>query len=179
MKSRRCVAGMLLALGTACSESPADSPATVVTSLYGVLHERGTTGAPTSEELELLLPLLSDSLGTLLKGARALHDADVRRAPNEKPSFADGDLFSSLMEGPSSLRVERVREVEGAHLLPVRFTHDEGGRPESWVDTVIVVREHDRFVVADVRYGGEWEFANRGSLMESLSLALAVLYPLP
>lgn len=179
MRSRRCVAGMLLALGAACSESPADSPVAVVTSLYGLLHERGTTGAPSPAELEVLLPLLSDSLATLLKGARALHDADARRTPNGKPSFADGDLFSSLMEGPSSLKVERVRQVDGTHLLPVRFTYNEGGQPESWIDTVVVVRERDRFVVADVRYGGEWEFANRGSLLESLSLALAVLYPLP
>ncbi len=55
----------------------------------------------------------------------------------------------------------------------VRFTYGHAQPPVRWTDTVVVVREGGRYVVADVRYGGDWDFANQGSLIAVLESAMA------
>jgi len=42
----------------------------------------------------------SNTLRSLLVAARKRDESDAARAPDEKPSFAEGDLVSRLFEGP-------------------------------------------------------------------------------
>jgi hypothetical protein len=59
------------------------------------------------------------------------------------------------------------------HRITLRMTYRGGASPVEWSDVVILVPEHGRFVIDDVRYGGEWDFANTGSLRTGLVAALA------
>lgn len=188
---RACLARLLplLAPLAACGLAPVDRHAdsavasrTVVAGsayatdavarLYGTLRDQGVTGAPTAEQLALLRPSLTDPLVALLDSARRVREADARRTPGEKPAFAEGDLFSSLVEGPTAFTVVREDAADAARHVVVRFTDDRAKPAATWEDTVIVVRERGRWAVADVRYGGAWPFANRGRLLASLSAGL-------
>jgi len=52
------------------------------------------------------------------------------------------------------------------------MTYAGADPPVTWTDLVLVVREHGRFVIEDIVYGGNWDFANTGTLRSSLASAL-------
>lgn len=160
----------IVAMG--CGPASSDAPR-VVEKFYAELRNTRVTGAPTAEQLARLAPFLGDSLRKLLAEARRLHDADEARAPNEKPAFAEGDLFSSLFEGPSSVRVEGDSSAGAAHRVLAHMSYDSANPPTSWTDTAIVASEDGRMVIQDIRYGGNWDFALKGSLRAQLNGARA------
>jgi hypothetical protein len=161
----------LLGLLGACART--DGVLTVpVGRFYGAYVGHRISGAPTDSQLAALTPHLSDTLRGLLAAARRMHDAEARRAPGEKPSFTDGDLFSSLFEGPSRFEV-LVADTSGPpYRVPVRLSYDGATPPVTWTDTALVVRENDRLVVGDIVFGGTWDFGNKGSLRRGLEQAL-------
>lgn len=167
--SAACLAAAMLA---GCSEAP-PGPADVVGRFYELRLELDISGAPSHKELQALKPLLAAELHDLLDQARRRRDADRAEAPAEKPAFAEGDLFSSLFEGPTSYQVG-VDEVTGeVHRVSVQLAYDLQQPVVSWTDKVVVVSEAGKWVVADVEYGGNWDFGNKGSLVSLLKQALA------
>jgi hypothetical protein len=153
----------------------ASTPAAAVTGLYDSLVALGLRGAPRAEQLAQLSPWLGAELTDLLRRARELHDTAAREAPGEKPPFNDGDLFSSLFEGPSSFTVlePAAPAADGRQRVPVRFSYGTAADATTWTDQVVVRREGEAYVVVDVGYGGDWDFANRSSLVTALQSALA------
>lgn len=181
-------AALLTAGGFACSPPPATADATTpVRALFAALDSAPVFGAPTDADLQRLAPYLSADLMERLRQARALRDAAATAFPGEKPPFADGSLFTSLFEGPTSFAVgldSLLRDPKGVvpddyadHLVTVRFTHASPGDTARWEDRVLVTRSGNRWVVADIRYGGSWDFAAQGSLMGILRTALEAATP--
>ena len=156
----------------ACHSAPAATPASVVESFYAASIASGASGAPSAEDLAVLSPFLSDSLKSLLGAARRLYEAARVQAPEDKPPFADGSLFSSLFEGPTTVSVVGDTARGSTHAVTVRMTNTGAVPPVSWTDLVLVVQEHGRFVIEDIEYGGNWDFANKGTLRSSLASAL-------
>jgi hypothetical protein len=115
-----------------------------------------------------MAPYLSAELRGLLDEAAALRDTEAAAHPDEKPPFAEGDLFTSLFEGPTGMAILASPEGGASRRLVVRFTDNRPAPAVTWTDTVVVVEEEGRLVVADVLYGGTWDFASRGSLLETL-----------
>lgn len=170
MRTRIVITTLLLA---ACARDSGPAPSTIVERFYAAKIATGSSGAPSAETLEKLRPYLSDTVTALLKAARARHDTDVVRAPDEKPAFAEGDLFSSLFEGATEVKVLADSAEGTTHRVTLGMTYGGGTPPVEWTDVVILVPEHGRFVIDDVRYGGTWDFANTGSLRQGLVAALA------
>lgn len=156
----------------ACHSAPAATPASVVESFYAASIASEASGAPSAEDLAVLSPFLSDSLKSLLGAARRLYEAARVQAPEDKPPFADGSLFSSLFEGPTTVSVVGDAARGSTHAVTVRMTNTGAVPPVSWTDLVLVVQEHGRFVIEDIEYGGNWDFANKGTLRSSLASAL-------
>ena len=156
----------------ACHSAPAATPASVVESFYAASIASGASGAPSAEDLAVLSPFLSDSLKSLLGAARRLYEAARVQAPEDKPPFADGSLFSSLFEGPTTVSVVGDAARGSTHAVTVRMTNTGAVPPVSWTDLVLVVQEHGRFVIEDIEDGGNWDFANKGTLRSSLASAL-------
>lgn len=136
---------------------------------YTMREAVGGTGAPTAKELAALRPFVTDTLARALASADSVRRVDGQRAPDEKPRFAEGDLFSSLFEAPTSFRVMPAPAGGDTALVPVECTNDRERPVVRWTDTAVVVREHGVWRVQDIRYGGEWDFANKGSLLRSLT----------
>ena len=153
----------------------AATPAEAVGGLYAALQASGLRGAPTAEQLASLERWLDPALRDLLREARRVHDAARAAAPSEKPPFNDGDLFSSLFEGPSGFQVIMVEAPvqDSSRRVTVSFTYGALPNVTRWQDYVIVRPFEGGFRVADVEYGGNWEFGNRGTLVQSLRAGLA------
>lgn len=159
-------AGLLLAVG--CLRSLDDAPDEVVRGLYQILQDSAVTGAPSPGALAAMAPFVTRELLDLLAAAAALRDAEAAANPGDKPPYVEGDLFSSLFEGPTGLTIPARRPAAPDSLLVLEFRDTRETPAIVWTDTVLLRREDGRLVVADIRYGATWEFANRGSLVEAL-----------
>ena len=168
---RRSLLVLLAAVG--CQTAPAPNATSVVQQFYRTTIADSVTGAPTQKQLADLSPYLSDTLKSLLVAARKRNEADVARAPDEKPSFAEGDLFSSLFEGPNEAEVVADSARGAARVATVRMTYKGATPIVTWTDRVVLVLQQGRYVIDDVEYGGKWDFASKGTLKSTLAAALA------
>lgn len=170
------------AAAPATAALPAAAPERVVADFYAALASLRPSGAPTDAQRAALSPLLSSELIGLLQRADAARAAARASAPTEKPPFTDGDLFSSLFEGPTGYAVGKAASGAAAPggrlgdvLVPVTLAHATdvaAGKPVTWTDTVLLREENGRFVVADIAFGGDWDFANKGSMLAALRAGL-------
>jgi hypothetical protein len=165
---RACHVLSLCGVVIGCRSAPPPNATTVVDQFYRATIAGHISGAPTAEQLTALSPYLSDTLRALLVAARKRNEADMARAPDEKPSFAEGDLFSSLFEGPNEAHVVADSVRGPGRVAFVRMTYNGGNPPVTWVDRVVLERANSGYVIDDVEYGGEWDFANKGTLRSSL-----------
>ena len=168
----RVLRSLSLLVVLACTSSSTDSAMSVVRQFYAATIAQKVTGAPTSAQLATLTPYLSDTLRALLDAARRRNAADAARAPDEKPAFADGDLFSSLFEGPNAVDVVGDSARGDVRVATVRMTYTGATPAVTWTDHVILTTRDGHFVIDDVEYGGRWDFASKGSLRASLVAAL-------
>jgi hypothetical protein len=166
---------LLITLLAACERAPESSARGVVQEFYATAIQQRVTGAPTPAQLTALTPYLSDTLRALLVAARQRNEADAAREPDEKPSFAESDLFSSLFEGPNAVEVLADSARGATQVATVRMTSTGATPPVTWTDRVVLTKQGDRYVIDDVEYGGAWDFANKGSLRASLVSVLATL----
>jgi hypothetical protein len=156
-----------------CESTAAPSASNVVRQFYAATIAGKVSGAPTAEQLTTLTPLLSDTLRSLLAAARRLSDAEAARSPDEKPPFVEGDLFSSLFEGPTSVEVSADSARGDRRVASVRMTSNGANPPVTWVDRAVLVKQGDRYVIDDIEYGGQWDFANKGTVRSTLVSGLA------
>lgn len=172
--ARLRLAGLLpvAIVGALLAGCQGETPQHTVTELYDLLREAKVTGAPTTEQLARLAPLLGNELENSLDSARMMREADLAARPDEKPAFAEGDLFTSLFEGATSVTPEAPAANAAVYRMVVRFRNDSVKPAVEWTDTVVVAKEADHLVVTDIRYGGSWPFANHGSLVQTLKTAL-------
>jgi len=162
----------LLLLPLLASCRPAEPPEKVVEAFYGEQFIAPISGAPDSAELARLRPYISDSLAILLAAAAAQREADIARAPNERPAWVDGDIFASLFEGPAAFSLNAGIADGKGFKVPVAFQYRPAFLPatseQHWADTAVVVVQRGKWVVSDVIYGGTWDFAQKGTLVGAL-----------
>jgi phage tail protein X len=175
MRHLLLLALLLPACGPASTTAP--TPGSVVSAFYRATIGTASYGPPTPAELTVLAPMLSDTLRALLRAARELHDSDLARAPDEKPAFADGSLYSSLFEGPTTATVVADSARGTGHAVSVQLTYSGATPPVTWTDVALVIEAGDHFVIDDIEYHGTWDFANRGTLRQMLTDALTPASP--
>jgi hypothetical protein len=169
----RCRFAIIAALLVACQRAPEPSARTVVQEFYASTIAQRVDGAPTVAQLATLGPFLSDTLRALLAAARQRSEADAAREPNEKPAFVEGNLFSSLFEGPNAVEVVADSTRGDVQVATVHMTSTTANPPVVWTDRVVLTKQGGRYVIDDVEYGGTWDFASKGSLRASLVAGLA------
>ena len=157
---------LLLLPLAACTPKAKVEPTAVVEAFYAHLLSYPVTGAPNAGDLPRLAPFLSDSLLAELARAGRVRDRAATVHRNEKPPFADGDLFTSMFEGPTSFWVMAAQDAPPAVL--VHFEHRDSVSSTEWVDTVLVARRDTSWMITDIAYGGTWPMANKGRLRENL-----------
>jgi hypothetical protein len=146
----------------------ADSPVGIVSRFYDGFPKGDAGGAPDAATLDAWRPLLSKGLAAALERARAERDAAAAAHPDEKPPYVEGALFGSLFEGWTTAQPLSVAMEGETASVPVCFVYEADGQRTEWADTVKLVREDDAWKIDDVAYGGQWDFANTGTLREAL-----------
>ena len=179
------VALSTLAAVAACRPSAPSSPSESAAQFYTLLDGLGVRGVPDSLALDAVAPYLDSTLLGLLTDARHTRDDFRRRYPSDKPPFVDGDLFSSLFEGNTSFAIRSTVARGDTTMVVMAFTNSMQPPTVAWTDTLVVVPRANpapmspQFVIADLRYGASWDFANRGSMVASLRAAISEARAIP
>ena len=169
----------------ACRPSAPSSPSESAAQFYTLLDGLGVRGVPDSLALDAVAPYLDSTLLGLLTDARHTRDDFRRRFPSDKPPFVDGDMFSSLFEGNTSFAIRSTAARGETTLVVMAFTNSLQPPTVAWTDTLVVVPRASpapmspQFVIADLRYGAGWDFANRGSMVASLRAAISEARAIP
>lgn len=163
--SRALAAGAIAAAlwAAACNRGPA-TPTEAAMQFYTMLDALGVHRVPDATSLAALRPYITMQLANALAAADSARSADIKRAPDEKPAFADGDVFGSLFEGRTAFRIASTTVRAETTFVVMALTNDREKPAVTWRDTLVVVPESGRAVVADIRYGATWDFAYRGTL---------------
>jgi hypothetical protein len=158
----------------ACKKpEPQATPEAAIRAFYSMRIASGARGTPSIDELERLSPLISVELHDLLQEALLKHHKLASSSTPARRSFAEGDLFSSLFDGPTSLTVGAAEQLAGDEfLITVQLTSAKQLPALSWSDQVRVVREQGRYVVADIQYANHWAFGANTRLIRSLRAAM-------
>lgn len=146
-----------LGLLASCAPEAPTTPLDAAARFYAVLDALGVRQAPPPPAVEALRPFVTSELATAL--------AAVAQQPDTVRDTADRDAwFGSLPEGYTTAS-PRTAVGRGETTLVVMAMSNTNEKPAvTWSDTIVVVAEQGRFVVADLRYGAGWDFARRGSL---------------
>lgn len=151
---------------------PAEStkdPETAARVFYTELRRLGVSGLPDESAWAALKGFCSESLRTALDVAVKEQAEFMRKFPDEKPPWIEGDLFSSLFEGPRQYQVGKPRIQGEMAEVPVECAYTEGGETTKWTDMLILSKSGDSWLIDDVSYGGDWDFANSGTLKDALA----------
>ena len=123
-------------------------------------------GLPSQADLVQLTPLMSEELKVLFEQARAQQVLDHARHQGSEPPLVQGAIFFSLFEGAS--RVVAISPEPAPQMWAVKLAYGSGADAFEWTDWVRVTQEAGRWVVADVEYMGQWDFARSGWLSNAL-----------
>jgi hypothetical protein len=145
------------------------SATTLVTDFYEMRLRLGRTGLPDENEMKAYRAFLCPPLAAAMDAARVRQRAFIDEHPDEKPPLVEGDLFSSLFEGTEAV-VPAGTEVQGdSARVNLSMRYGEGDDAVKWKDTVLLAKDEGSWCVADVEYHGDWPFANKGKLSETLA----------
>jgi Protein of unknown function (DUF3828) len=162
--------GSLCVLLGACTADPDErlsSPEGTVGEFYAWRVRQPAMTMPSKQQMSELRPYVSDELYALL--TQASEEARQSSKPGRRRSFIDGDLFSSLSDGPTSfVQGEMEGTPTGDVEIPVRLTSAQQLPAVYWVDRVRVVRQDDRYVIADIYYANHWRVGNKQTLVAAL-----------
>ena len=172
--TRLIVAGLIVTSAlVGCKEpEPQASPEAAIVAFYTSRIESGAKGTPSVDELERLAPYISQELRGLLEEALLKHNKISSRTVQQRRTFSEGDLFSSLFDGPTSFTAGPVERTGDEHVVSVKLTSGRQLPALSWTDKVTVIRENGHYVVADIEYANHWAFGSDTRLVSSLRSAM-------
>jgi hypothetical protein len=167
---QRPLSALVLVL-MACVADAQTPPDQIAISFWKWHALRVPSGALTTEELVEVRSLVTSDFMCLLEIATQFRDHFATVTPDEKPPFAEGDLFtSSAFERPSRFEIAKVQTYA---TKATAFTKFDAPDNISWRDSLSLRLENGEWRVADVVRGGQFEFGNAGSLVRQLYSAMS------
>jgi hypothetical protein len=161
----------LLASGPTRAGANDDGAAAAANAFYAAYEKAQPRGIPDAKAQVLLGPLLSASLNGALDRARKAGAAFQAKTRGMAPPLLQGDIFTSLFEGATAYTIGACTS-DGLKLTrcKVNLTYsDPQNPPTHWTDIVALVREGDAWKIDDIVYGGNWDFASKGTLSQTLA----------
>jgi hypothetical protein len=140
--------------------------------VYQTFHP--SDGIPSPADRAKYAPYLSSALERLLTDAQAA-ETRFAKANKDSPPMVEGDLFTSLFEGATSLQVGDCSGDGTSGRCTVKLEYVDGtAKPTDWTDTIFLVNTAGGWRVDDIAYGGSWAFGNKGRLSETLKQTISL-----
>lgn len=152
----------------AASAEPAQGPAAVAMDFLAMHQRFGNSGLPDRSSMNAYAAFLCPSLSEAIRAAQIRQEQFKASHPDEKPPLVEGDLFSSLFEGPERFSTSDTRIDGSKAQVDVAMSHGEGQSITRWTDTMLFDLDDGIWCLVDVEYHGKWPFANKGSLTGTL-----------
>lgn len=170
---RHALALALLSLLSGCvthvDEAAIGDPREAASTFYTSMRDLHIEGLPQGGAWRSLLPRLTPELAAAFQEARRQQKVFLKMNPGDKAPWIEGDLFSSLFEGPQAFVIRPAKVSGPVAEVPVELTFTDRGHTQRWTDTLILHQTPRGWLLQDVRYGGKWPFAPSGSLLEVLT----------
>ncbi|MDE2182530.1 MAG: hypothetical protein KGJ78_05860 [Alphaproteobacteria bacterium] len=170
----KTIAWLIAALILAPTAAAGPSMMDVAQGFYGAYTaSQPSDGIPDKGQRARYAPYLSAELNGLLDQAAA---AQARFQKDNKfaPPIVDGDLFTSMYEGATAVRVADCRAEGRTGTCRAELTYDDRhDAPVRWTDMLYLVMTAQGWRIDDVGYGGNWKYSNRGRLTATLRQAIA------
>lgn len=163
------IALTLAACATSNVRVVSSDPTVAAKDFYTQLRHERIEGLPQGKQWRDLEPLMTPKLASEFREASRQQAVFLKKNPDEKAPWAEGDLFGSLFEGPQGFTVGSA-VVKGEHAeVPVQLFYKDKAETVRWTDTLILQHTTKGWLLDDVRYGGKWPFAPKGTLSEVLT----------
>ena len=148
-----------------------DGAQSVAQSFYTELRRDEICGLPDTAQMKRLAPYFTPGIVSALQRASAEQAEFMRKHPDEKPPWIEGDLFSSLFEGVEKWQLGSATVKGSTAEVPVQLSYrGDSNETARWTDTLILSHTPSGWRVADIRMGGEWAFkAGGNTLSDTLS----------
>lgn len=160
------VIGVLFVLGAGIVV--AQDATEVTDNFYATLRDLNVRGLPDKNQLRELSPFLSSQIVTLIKRDQKKQEAFIKKHSDEKPPLVEGDLFSSLFEGPTSYEIGKTRTMGSTREVDIYLHHVSESDKVKWTDTVVLKKFGGKWLVTNILFKGKWQFKSGSSLRNAL-----------
>ncbi len=163
---RKWITLLLLVFVAATVSYAGDSPESTVTGFYNAYIKLKTRGIPAAKDLAEYKPYITPELAALLKSAAAAEIKYKADTKGEVPPLVEGDIFTSLFEGADSFKVLTCEEKGSKASCSVEFknTNPGDGKTFTWKDSPVLEKGKSGWLISDVEYKGDWDFAVKGNM---------------
>ena len=154
----------VLGIGIVSAQTAVD----VTDNFYATLRDLNIRGLPDKDHLKEITPFLSRDVIAIIKRDQKKQDAFIKKHPDEKPPWAEGDLFSSLFEGRTSYGIGKSRTKGSTVEVDVYLQFNGETNKVKWTDTVVLKKIGGKWLVTNILFKGKWQFKSGGSLLQAL-----------
>jgi hypothetical protein len=176
LRAAMLVAAVTMASGPARADAAMQAAAEAFYKVYGAPPRTG--GLPNATQRSHYAAVLSPRLMQLLDQAQAAQIRFDRKVRGAAPPLIEGDIFTSLFEGPTGWTVGTCAGDAATAQCPVTMVHQAAGQqPVQWRDTLVLVRANGGWKVDDVIYDPHLTAGNTGRLSALLGMVVAQAPP--
>ena len=169
-------AAVVVASGPARADAAMQAAADAFYKVYGTPPRSG--GLPNATQRMRYGAVLSPRLVRLLDQAQAAQIRFDRKVRGAAPPLIEGDIFTSLFEGPTSWTVGTCTGDAKTAQCPVTMVHQAAGQqPTQWRDTLLLAPSSGGWRVDDVLYDPHLGAGNTGRLSALLGMTVAQAPP--
>lgn len=172
---KKIISVIIFALAVTSVSLAGEDMQTTVSGFYNVYIKLKTRGIPTAKELAEYKPYITPELAGLLKSADDVEIKYKEETKGEVPPLVEGDIFTSLFEGADSFKVLKCDEKGARGTCSVEFknTNPGDGKTFTWKDGVMLEKGKSGWVIDDIEYKGDWDFAVKGTLTRTLKSVIS------
>lgn len=158
--------GVLFTVGSGIAT--AQDAVELTDNFYATLRDLDVRGLPDKDQLKELTPFLSSQIVTIIKRNQKTQAAFIKKHPDEKPPWIEGDLFSSLFEGPTRYEIGTARTKGSTREVDIYLHHVSESDKVKWTDTVVLKKFRGKWLITNILFKGKWQFKSGSSLLNAL-----------
>lgn len=145
------------------------TPAGAAETFYRTKQELKIDGLPQEWQLAGLTGTITPELHRVIDKACFTQAAFIINKKEGTPPWMEGDQFSSLPEGVTTFQTGAAAITGDSAEVPLALTSTANGRTTTWTDHVLLKQVKGSWLVDDLRFGGTWDTAPRGTLRQRLT----------